>query len=47
MGKNYLFIYFGNSDVVIFFFFFTTTEVLHFDKLIKVQGIDVYTKLVP
>jgi hypothetical protein len=43
MGKILLFIYFENSDVVTFFFFFTTIEALHFDKLVKVQDMNVYT----
>jgi hypothetical protein len=40
--KKILFIYFfENSDVVTSFFFFTT-EALHFDKLMRAQGMDVY-----
>jgi hypothetical protein len=42
MGKNYLFIYLENSDVVTFFFA-AAAEALHFDELIKVQVMDVYT----
>jgi hypothetical protein len=45
MGKKYLFIYFENSEVVTFII--TTTEALHFDKLMKAQGMNVYTRLVP